>query len=42
MIYIKYNKKDNGPHEKKIILFDRDAFQSLGDAALLKINKKYR
>ena len=41
MIHLNYEKKDNYPHHKKIILFDRDAFQSLGDAGLLKVNKKY-
>ena len=41
MIRVNYNKKNNYPHEKKIILFDRDAFQSLGDKALLMVNKKY-
>lgn len=41
MIHVNYDKKDNYPHHKKIILFDRDAFQSLGDKALLKVNKKY-
>ena len=41
MIHVRYDKKDNYPHHKKIILFDRDAFQSLGDEALLKVNKKF-
>ena len=41
MIHLNYEKKDNYPHHKKIILFDRDAFQSLGDTGLLKVNKKY-
>ena len=41
MIHVNYDKQDNYSHHKKIILFDRDAFQSLGDEALLKVNKKY-
>ncbi len=41
MIYVKYDRKDNYLHHKKVILFDRDAFQSLGDEALREVNKKY-
>lgn len=41
MIHVKYKKKDNFPHEKKIILFDRDAFQSFGNKGLLKANEIY-
>lgn len=41
MIHVKYKKKDNFPHDREIILFDRDAFQSLGDEGLCKVNKKY-
>ncbi len=41
MIHVNYDKKDNYPHHKKIILFDRDAFQSLGHEGILKLNKKY-
>ncbi len=41
MIHIKYQKKGNYPHDRKIILFDRDAFQSLGDEGLRKVNEKY-
>lgn len=41
MIQVEYEKKDNFPHEKKIILFDRSAFQSLSDKELLKVNEKY-
>ena len=41
MIHVEYNKKDNFPHDRKIILFDRDAFQSLGDEGLLKVNEIY-
>lgn len=41
MIHVEYRKQDNFPHDRKIILFDRDAFQSLGDEGLCKVNKKY-
>ena len=41
MIHVDYKKKDNYPHDKELILFDRNAFQSLGDAGLHKVNKKY-
>ena len=41
MIHVEYEKADNYPHERKIILFDRNAFQSLGDAELHKVSEKY-
>lgn len=41
MIHVDYKKKDNYPHDKELIMFDRNAFQSLGDAGLHKVNKKY-
>ena len=41
MIHVEYQKADNYPHDKELILFDRDAFQSLGDAGLRKVNEKY-
>ena len=41
MIHIEYKKRDNFPHDREIILFDRDAFQSLGDEGLLRVNKIY-
>ena len=41
MIHVVYKKKDNFPPDREIILFDRDAFQSLGDEGLLKVNEKY-
>lgn len=41
MIHVEYKKQDNFPHDREIILFDRDAFQSLGDQGLLKVNKIY-
>ncbi len=41
MIHVEYKKKDNFPHDREIILFDRDAFQSLGDQGLLKVNEIY-
>lgn len=41
MIHVEYEKKDNFPHDREIVLFDRDAFQSLGGEGLLKVNKIY-
>ena len=41
MIHVEYKKQDNFPPDREIILFDRDAFQSLGDQGLLKVNKIY-
>jgi len=41
MIHVECEKKDNYPHDREIILFDRDAFQSLGDEGLCKVNEKY-
>ena len=41
MIHIKYEKADNYPHDKKIILFDRNAFQSLSKEEIHKVNKRY-
>lgn len=41
MIHVEYKKKDNFPHDRKIILFDRDAFQSLGHEGFCKVNKRY-
>ena len=41
MIHVEYEKKGNFPHDREIILFDRDAFQSLGDEGLRKVNKIY-
>lgn len=41
MIHVEYKKKDNFPQGREIILFDRDAFQSLGDEGLRKVNKIY-
>ena len=41
MIHVEYKKQDNFLHDREIILFDRDAFQSLGDKGLLKVNKIY-
>ena len=41
MIHVEYEKKNNYPQDKEIILFDRDAFQSLGDEGLHKVNEKY-
>ena len=41
MIHVEYKKQDNFPHDREIILFDRDAFQSLGDEGLCKVNRRY-
>ena len=41
MINIEYEKADNYPHDRDILLFDRSAFQALGDKWLRKINEKY-
>lgn len=41
MIRVKYEKKDNYPHDRKIIMFDRSAFQHLRRDMLFKVNKKY-
>ena len=40
-IQVKYEKQDNYPHDRELILFDRDAFQSLGSVGLRKVNEKY-
>ena len=41
MIHVDYEKKDNYPHDRELILFDRSAFQALGDSWLRKVNEKY-
>ena len=41
MIHVEGKKESNYPHDREIILFDRDAFQSLGNEGLRKVNKKY-
>ena len=41
MIHVEYKKKDNFPHDREIILFDRDAFQSFGHEGLYEVNKRY-
>lgn len=41
MIHVEYEKTDNYPHDREFLLFDRSAFQSLGDAGLRKVNEKY-
>lgn len=41
MIHLKYEKKNNYPHNRELILFDRSAFQALGDEWLHKVNEKY-
>ena len=41
MIQVNYKRKDNYPHHRELILFDRSAFQALGDKWLRKVNEKY-
>ena len=41
MIHVEYEKKNNYPHDRELIMFDRNAFQSLGDEGLRKVNEKY-
>lgn len=41
MIHVQYEKENNYPHDKEIILFDRNAFQSLREDELLKVNEKF-
>ena len=41
MIRVEYNKKNNYPHNRELILFDRCAFQNVHRDVLAEINKKY-
>ena len=41
MIHVEYQKENNYPQDREILLFDRDAFQSMSDDGLRKVNKKY-
>ena len=41
MIHVEYNKKNNYPHNRELILFDRCAFQNVHRNVLAGINKKY-
>ena len=41
MIHVKYQEENNYPQDREILLFDRDAFQSLGDEGVRKVNEKY-
>ena len=41
MIRVHYEKSDNYPHDKEIILLDRSAFQSLSKEDIRKVNEKY-
>ena len=41
MIHVEYEQENNYPHDRELILFDRNAFQPLGDEGLRKVNKKY-
>ncbi len=41
MIKVKYEMDQNVPPDKELILFDRNAFQSLPESVFLDINTKY-
>ena len=41
MIHINYEKEKNYPHDRELILFDRNAFQKIHRDVLLEVNKKY-
>ena len=41
MIHVEYQKANNYPHDRELLLFDRNAFQSLGDEGLRKVNERY-
>ena len=41
MIHVEYEKKNNYPHDRKLILFDRSGFQHTHRNILAEINKKY-
>ena len=41
MIHVKYEKKDNYPHDRETLLFDRSGFQHTHRDVLREINKKY-
>lgn len=41
MIHVEYEKQSNYPHDRELILFDRNAFQALGDDWLRRVNEKY-
>ena len=41
MIHVKYEKEKNYPHNRELILFDRNAFQKIHRDVLLEVNKRY-
>ena len=41
MIHVECLKRNNYPHNRELILFDRCAFQCLSNDELLKVNEKY-
>ena len=41
MIHAKYQKESNYPHDRELILFDRNAFQGLPKDVIPEISKKY-
>ena len=41
MIHVEYEKENNYPHDRELILFDRSGFQHTHRDTLAEINKKY-
>ena len=41
MIHVEYKKEKNYPHNRELILFDRNAFQKIHRDVLLEVNKRY-
>ena len=41
MIHVEYEQENNYPHDRELILFDRNAFQQLHRDILSEVNKKY-
>ncbi len=41
MIHVECIKSNNYPHDRKLLLFDRCAFQAISNDELLKLNEKY-
>ncbi len=41
MIQVECEKRNNYPHNRELLLFDRCAFQAISNEELLKVNEKY-
>ena len=41
MTHVDYKKKDNYPHDRELLLFDRNAFQQIHRDVLREINERY-